>query len=390
MSKNLIPKQASRRAQTLSSFIAMDILEEGQAQQRKGHDVISLSIGEPDFPAPQVVKEATIRAIREDFTRYTHSLGMPELREAIAQHYRNRYGVRIHPDQVIVTAGTSPAMLLLFGVLLNPGDEVILSDPHYPCYSNFIRFLSGKLVFVKVREDDGFQYRPEEVKRKLSRKTKAIFINSPSNPTGCTLSPGVMKALVKLGKYIVSDEVYHGLTYEGEEHTILEYTDRAFVLNGFSKAYAMTGFRLGYVIAPKNFVPLMQKMQQNFYISTSSFIQRAGIAALTRGASDQERMKEIFNHRRKVMLDGVRELGFKVSVDPTGAFYVFANAKHFTRDSYRFAFDLLNESKVGITPGIDFGQGGEGFVRFSYAADIKDIREGLARIGDYLRRRRMI
>ncbi len=380
----------SNKSKKLSSFIAMDVLEEGQSLAKKGHDVISLSVGEPDFPAPQVVKQATIRAIQHDITKYTHSLGMPELREAICRHYKKRYGVKISPDQVIVTSGTSPAMLLTFGTLLNAGDEVIMSDPHYPCYSNFVNFLEGKVVTIKVHEEEAFQYRPEEVAKKISRKTKAIFINSPSNPTGCVLSTHVMKKLASLGKYLVSDEIYHGLTYEGEEHSILEFTDRAFVLNGFSKAYAMTGFRLGYVIAPKPFVPVMQKMEQNFYISTSSFIQMGGIAALTKAQKDQEWMRRKFNERRKVMVEGVRALGFGVAVNPTGAFYVFANAKRFTKDSYRFAFDILRKAKVGITPGIDFGRNGEGYVRFSYAASIPKIREGLARIGDYLRKRKLI
>lgn len=388
--KQPFPPELSKRARPLTSFIAMDILEESMRLRREGKDVISFSIGEPDFPPPSAVKTETIQAIRENFTQYTHSLGMPELREAICEHYRQRYQVRIHPDQVIVTSGTSPAMLLTFGALLNPGDEVIMTDPHYPCYSNFIHFLEGKIVPVKVREEDAFQYRPEEVRKKVHRKTKAIFLNSPANPTGCLVSDKVMRQLVKLNKIIVSDEIYHGLTYEGKEHTILQFTKNAFVLNGFSKAYSMTGFRLGYVIAPKAFIPAMQKMQQNFYISTSSFIQRAGIAALKKAGTEQERFRKIFNHRRRVMIDGVRELGFHVAVEPTGAFYVFANAKHYTKDSYQFVFDILRRAKVGITPGIDFGPNGEGFVRFSYATDIKNIREGLARIGDYLRNRRMI
>lgn len=380
----------ARRVRPLTSFIAMDILEQAQALRRQGSDVISLALGEPDFPAPAVVKRETIQAVRENFTQYTHSQGMPELREAICAHYLKRYGVVIHPEQVIVTSGTSPAMLLIFGVLLNPGDEVVLSDPHYPCYSNFIKFLEGKPVYVRVHEDDGFQLRPDAVKKHLSRRTKALFINSPSNPTGCVIQPEVMEKLSSLEKYIVSDEIYHGLTYEGEEHSILQFTDRAFVLNGFSKAYSMTGFRLGYLIAPKSFIPVMQKMQQNFYISTSSIIQRAGIAALKGAGNDLERFRRIFKQRRRVMLEGVRRLGFKVAVEPTGAFYVFANAKHFTKNSYRFAFDLLREAKVGVTPGIDFGPGGEGFIRFSYATDVKRIKEGLARIGKYLKDKNLL
>jgi aspartate/methionine/tyrosine aminotransferase len=377
----------SRRVQKLTSFIAMDILEESQNLQTKGHDVISFSVGEPDFPAPEVVRRATIEAIEGGRTKYTHSLGMPELRAAIADHYRRRYGVALHSDQILVTPGTSPAMLAVFGALLSRGDEVIMSDPHYPCYTNFIRFLDGKVSFVRVREADGFQYRPEEVKKKLNRRTKAIFINSPSNPTGCTLSADVMRQLTKLGKYIVSDEIYHGLTYEGEEHSILEFTDRAFVFNGFSKAYAMTGFRLGYCIFPREFTAVVQKMAQNFFISTSHFIQIGGIAALTQAGPDQRRMRGIFNERRKAMVAGLKKLGFGIAVEPTGAFYVFANAKHLTRNTHRFAFDLLQKAKVGITPGIDFGRGGEGYLRFSYATDITKIREGLRRIEAYLKKK---
>lgn len=374
----------AQRTDKLRSFIAMDVLEESQKLSRQGEEVINFSIGEPDFPAPLVVKRAILRSIEKDFTQYTHSLGMPELREAIIKHYQQRYHVKLDIDQILITAGTSPAMLLIFGALLNPGDEVILSDPRYPCYQNFIEFFDGKIVDVIVREEDGFQYRPEEVKKKISKKTKAIFLNSPSNPTGCTLSSQVMRKLASFSPYLISDEIYHGLTYAGEEHSILEFTDRAFVFNGFSKAYAMTGFRLGYCIFPKEFKEVMQKMAQNFYISTSSFIQVAGIAALSKASKDQEKMRRAFAKRRKVMVDGLKKLGFKITVEPQGAFYVFANAKHFTKDSYHFAFDLLKKKKVGVTPGIDFGPSGEGYIRFSYATDIPKIKEGLKRIGEYL------
>ncbi|MCE9624754.1 MAG: pyridoxal phosphate-dependent aminotransferase [Deltaproteobacteria bacterium] len=380
----------ARRTEKLRSFIAMDVLEKVQGMAQLGHDVISFSVGEPDFPPPRAVKEAAIKALKGDFTKYTHSLGMPALREAICAHYRRRYGVKLYPDQILVTAGTSPAMLLLFNALLNRGDEVVLSDPHYPCYANFLRFAEARPVFVKVREEDGFQFRPEAVRKKLGKKTKAVLINSPANPTGCPLPSSVMKSLAKTGKYLISDEIYHGLTYSGEERSILEFTDRAFVLNGFSKAYAMTGFRLGYLIFPRVFSKIFQNMAQNFFISASSFVQAAGIAALERAEADQKRMRKIFDERRKAMLAGVKSLGFGVANDPTGAFYVFANAKHYTKDSYRFAFDLLEKAKVGVTPGIDFGPSGEGYIRFSYATDLKKIHEGLARIGEYLRQRRLI
>lgn len=380
----------SRRSKQLRSFIAMDVLEKSQGMAQLGHDVISFSVGEPDFPAPKAVKTAAIEALRQDFTKYTHSLGMPELREAICEHYLHRYKVSIIPEQILITAGTSPAMLLLFGALLNPGDQVVLSDPHYPCYANFLKFSSGVPAFVRCREEDGFQFTVEAVRKKLNRKTKAILINSPGNPSGTLMPVKTMKGLAKLGPYIISDEIYHGLTYEGEERSILEFTDRAFVLNGFSKAYAMTGFRLGYCIFPKAFTKVFQNMAQNFYISTSGFVQKAGIAALTHSEKEREAMHRTFRERRLAMLEGVKALGFGVKTDPGGAFYVFANAKHYTQDSHRFAFDILDKAKVGITPGIDFGASGEGFLRFSYATDVKKIREGLGRIEAYLRKRKLL
>lgn len=387
--KDALPPTLAQRAKPMKSFMAMDVLEACQALADQGEDVISLSIGEPDFPPPQAAQQAAIKALQENYTKYTHSLGMPELREAICEDYRQRYGVAIDPGQVLVSSGTSPAMLLAFGLLINPGDEVIVSDPTYPCYPNFIQYYGGKVVRVKVREEEGFQFRPEEVQKKLNAKTKALFFNSPANPTGCLVEAKIMQELASLNKLIFSDEIYHGLSYEAKEHSILEFTDQAFVFNGFSKSYSMTGFRLGYLIAPKAYMPALQKMQQSFYISTSSFIQRAGLAALREGQKDQARMREEFAKRRQVMLKGVRDLGFGVAVPPQGAFYVFANAKHFIKQggfkgSYDFVMDLLKKTKVGITPGIDFGPGGEGYVRFSYATEESKIREGLRRIEQYL------
>lgn len=384
------PAQVARRAQPMKSFIAMEVLEACQALAAKGEDVISLSIGEPDFAPPKAAQQAAIQALEENFTQYTHSLGMPELREAICEDYHKRYGVSVDPDQVLISSGTSPAMLLAFGLLINPGDEVIVSDPTYPCYPNFIEYYGGKVVRVPIREGDGFQFRPSEVKKKLSPQTKAIFLNSPANPTGCLVDPTVMTALADLDQIIFSDEIYHGLSEGVKEHSILEFTKNAFVFNGFSKSYSMTGFRLGYLIAPKAYIPALQKMQQSFYISISSFIQRAGLAALKHGQEDQAKMRVQFAKRRQVMLKGVRDLGFGVSIEPQGAFYVFANAKEFMKrggfsGSYDFVMDLLAKTKVGLTPGIDFGPGGEGYVRFSYATDEKKIRAGLKRIETYLK-----
>jgi aspartate/methionine/tyrosine aminotransferase len=368
----------------MTSFIVMDVLEKAHDMERDGIDVIHLEVGEPDFPTPDCVTRAVIKALEDGNTHYTHSLGMLELREAICEHYRKSYGVTVSPDRVVVTSGTSPAMLSLFAVLLDDGDEVILSDPHYACYPNFIRFFGGVPVTVRVREDDGFQLRVSDIREKLTPKTKAIFINSPSNPTGTLLSPENMKAISELGPMVISDEIYHGLVYEGKEHSILEFTDNAFVLNGFSKLHAMTGLRLGYLIAPESFMPDLQKVQQNFFISANAMVQKAGVVALRETKPDTDRMKTTYNERRGYMIQRLKSMGFKIPVEPTGAFYVFVNARHISEDSYALAFDILEKAHLGVTPGIDFGAGGEGFLRFSYANSLDNIREGMDRLEKYL------
>jgi aspartate/methionine/tyrosine aminotransferase len=374
----------ARRAEEIRPFIVMDVLERARALEHDGVDVIHLEVGEPDFDTPQCVKEAICRALDQGHTHYTHSLGALELREAIGEYYRKTYNVAVHPDQIVVTSGTSPAMFLLFSALLEAGDEVIVSDPRYACYSNFINFLEGVPVPVPVCEEDGFQYRPEAIREKITDKTKAIFINSPSNPTGNLLSASRIRAIANFSPYIVSDEIYHGLVYESRERSILEFTDHAFVLNGFSKLYAMTGLRLGYLIAPKPFIRPIQKIQQNFFICASSVAQMAGLAALEQAGEDVARMKRIYNKRRQFIVQRLREIGFGITVEPTGAFYVFANAKQFSTDSYQLAFDILERAHVGVTPGIDFGENGEGYLRFSYANSLENIAEGLDRIETYL------
>ncbi len=368
----------------LKSFIAMELLAETDRRRREGQDIISFGVGEPDLDPPPCVQEALIQAVRDRFTKYTPSEGLLELREAICAHYLEKYRVTIHPDRVLITEGTSPAMLLAFATLLSPNDEVILSNPHYPCYPSFVHFLHGMPVYLPTHEEDGFQYRPEEIRKKIGKKTKAVLINSPSNPTGNLLSEQSLRKIAKLDPWIVSDEVYHGLVYEGREHSILEFTDHAFVLNGFSKAFAMTGYRLGYLIAPPEFVPTLKILLQNFYISASAFVQKAGVVALQQGGKDQEKMRLTFAERRMVMLDGVKKLGFEVKVTPTGAFYIFANARKFSADSIELSNKLLDQAQVAVTPGIDFGSAGEGFLRFSYATSIERIQEGLARIGGCL------
>jgi Aspartate/tyrosine/aromatic aminotransferase len=276
-------------------------------------------------------------------------------------------------------------MLVLFATILNAGDEIIISDPHYACYPNFIRFFEGIPVSVNVYEEEGFQYTSEAIKEKIGRSTKGIMINSPSNPTGNLLSPARMAEIASLGIPVISDEIYHGLVYEEKEHSILEFTDNAFVFNGFSKAYAMTGWRLGYMIAPKSYIRPMQKLLQNLFISANSFVQWAGVTALREAGGEVERMRKIYNERRKFLIKRLREMGLGVKVEPTGAFYVLGNIKSLSKDSYKIAFDILEKARVGVTPGIDFGNNCEGYLRFSYANSLENIEEGMNRLEAYLK-----
>jgi len=379
------PKKISSRACDLTPFLVMDVLEEAHRMGREGVDVIHLEVGEPDFDTPRSVVEAAKKALADGHTHYTHSLGLIELREAVAEHYLKRYQVQVHPDQIVVTSGTSPAMFMLCSALIDAGDSMIVSDPHYACYPNFIRFAGGTPITVPVFEEDGFQYRPEDISKKINARTRGIFINSPSNPTGNLLSPERMRAVAELEPYIISDEIYHGLVYDGQEQSILEHTDHAFVLNGFSKLYAMTGWRLGYVIAPKEFVRTLQCMCQNFFICPNSVVQWAGIAALKETGPDIEKMKAIYNERRKFMIKRLTEIGLGITVPPTGAFYVLANARHLSGDSLSLAYDILEKARVGVAPGIDFGQNAEGYLRFSYANSLENIARGMDRLERYVK-----
>lgn len=377
----------AERAERITPFIVMEVMERAHELERAGHDVIHLEIGEPDFPTPEIICKAAEEAVADGKTHYTHSLGIIELRQAICEHHLDRYGVKVDAKQVIITSGTSPALFMIFSALLEPGDEIIISDPHYPCYPNFTRFLKATPVFVDVFEEEGFQYRPDDIKKKIGPRCKAILINSPSNPTGNLLAPERMEEIGGLGPLVISDEIYHQLVYGQKEHSILEFTDNAFVLNGFSKAYAMTGWRLGYIIAPKDFVRPLQKIQQNFFISAGSVSQWAGVTALKEAGEDVKRMKSVYDERRKYMVNRLREMGFGITVEPAGAFYILANARHFSKDSYALAFEILERAKVGVSPGIDFGANAEGYIRFSYANSLENIKEGLNRIDQYLKTR---
>ncbi len=377
----------AEKAQTIPPFLVMDVLERAMEMTADGEDVIHLEVGEPDFDTPPNIVEAGMAAMRAGRTHYTPSVGIPELRRAVTDYYLRTYGVDVDPQSVIITLGSSPAFLLILAALLEPQTEVILTDPHYACYPNFIRFLGGVPVYVPIQAGAGFQIDPDDVGRAITDKTRAILVNSPSNPTGVVMEPERMRALAKFNVPIISDEIYHGLVYEGRENSILEFTRNAFVVNGFSKLFAMTGWRLGYLMALPQHVRPIQKMIQNFFISPADFVQWAGVEALTNTSGYTAKMRETFNERRMVMIERLRKMGFGITVPPTAAFYVLADARRFSSDSYRFAFEILEDAKVGVAPGIDFGQNAEGFIRFWYTNSLENINEGLDRIELYLKTR---
>jgi aspartate/methionine/tyrosine aminotransferase len=380
-------RAVSTRAQQMPPFLVMEVLERAAALQRQGRSVIHLEVGEPDFDTPEAALEAGIRALRDGHTHYTHSLGHPELREAITAWHRSQYGVKVSPDQIIVSVGSSGAMLLVFAALLEPGAEVLLTDPHYACYPNFVTAFGGVPVRIPVHERDGFQYDPDGVQQHLRPQTKALILNSPANPTGMLTGPERMQELVEVvgdQAVIVADEIYHGLVYRGRAHSIREFSDRAVVINGFSKLFAMTGWRLGYAIVPPWLLRPMQKLQQNLLISPPDFAQFAAIAALQHADADVERMRRCYDERRQLVLRRLKEMGLEVLAEPVGAFYVFVNVRRYTQNVYEFAFDILEKAGVAVTPGVDFGPGGEGYIRISYANSLENIDEGMNRLQTFL------
>jgi aspartate/methionine/tyrosine aminotransferase len=378
----------SHKAQDINPFIVMDVLERAKELEASGASIIHFEIGEPDFDTPDVIKRAGIAAIEQGRTKYTHSLGLIELRNAVADHMRATYGVVIEPHQVIVAAGTSNALFLALAAILDEGDEVILTDPGYACYPNFVSFLGGVPVTVPIAEEEGWQPIPEKVAIRITDRTRAIIVNSPANPTGAVLDEGIMREIAGLGPLIISDEIYHGLIYEGRDRSMLEFTDNTIVIDGFSKRYAMTGWRLGYAVAPKAYLRPMQKMQQNFNISANSFVQWAGIAALREGREFVDEMRTIFDRRRRAMVDGLRRIGFPLPHPPQAAFYVMLDVRRYGVGSLRLAAEILEEAHVAVTPGVDFGPGGEGYIRLSYATSEESIAEGISRLDRYFRRRR--
>ena len=369
----------SRKTEEIQPFLVMDILRKAKDLERDGKKIIHLELGEPDFPTPKVIVDSAKKALENGKTHYTNSLGILELRISISNYYNETYNLNISPNRVIVTNGTSPAMLILFQLLLDSDNEAIISDPHYACYPSFITSTGAKPILVP------FKNFSSEITNYITDKTKIILINSPSNPTGTRLTKEEMEKLSRLQPTIVSDEIYHGISTGTRDYSALEFSDNAVVINGFSKFFAMTGWRLGYMIVPEFFVRKLEILQQNFFISANPFVQIAGITALQKAIPEAKLMNKIYTERRKLALEGLESIGLETNPYPDGAFYALFNVSDFEKDSMKLASEILISTGVALAPGKDFGPKGEGQLRLSYCNSKENIEEGINLIGKFLK-----
>jgi aspartate/methionine/tyrosine aminotransferase len=380
----------ARRMSEIEPFHVMALLARARELEAQGRSIIHMEIGEPDFPTPEPVVRAGMRALERGEVHYTPTPGLPQLRQAIAGYYRSRYGVEVPPSRIIVTTGSSAALLLACAVLIDPGDEVLLADPGYPANRHFVRVVEGVPRPLPVDAATEYQLAPAHLERNWGARTVAALVASPSNPTGTVVSTERLAAMAGIargrGGTLIVDEIYHGLVYEGDCTTALTFADDVFVINSFSKYFNMTGWRLGWMVAPEPYVPQIDKLAQNLYLAAPTPAQHAALAAFepeTLAILDA-RAREL-RARRDYLVPALRELGFEIPVTPQGAFYVYAGCSKLTKDSFAFARDLLEEAGVAITPGIDFGRNApERHVRFTYANPVERLQEGVSRIAGFL------
>ena len=381
------------RMEHIRPFYVMRLLARARELEAQGRTIIHMEVGEPDFDTPDPITRAGRQALAEGHTHYTPATGLPELRRAIANYYQGRYGQRVASDRIVVTPGSSGALQLLVSVLLNPGDEVLLPDPGYPCNRHFVHLVGGVPVALPVGPESQFQPTAEAVADAWSERTRAVLLGSPSNPTGTLLTPDELRAIHRVVRerdgILIADEVYQGLVYEGETFTALALADDLFVINSFSKFFGMTGWRLGWLVAPSGYVEPLDRLAQNIFLSASTPAQYAALAAFGEETAlilEQRRCE--FQRRRDYLLPALEDVGFRFPVMPGGAFYLYADCSGITDDSFRFANELLEQAGVAVTPGLDFGDHlPEHHIRFAYTTDLERLQEGVRRIKEFLRKR---
>lgn len=376
----------SARSRAIEPFHVMALLARANELQAEGHDVIHLEIGEPDFTTAPPIVEAGQAALAAGHTRYTAARGLPELRRAIAGFYGQRYGLDIDPERILITPGGSGALLLASSLLVDPGRHWLLADPGYPCNRHFLRLVEGAAQLVPVGPETRYQLTPHLVERHWDAQSVGALVASPANPTGTLLHRDELAALSDslrgLGGHLVVDEIYHGLTYGVDATSVLEVDDDAFVLNSFSKYFGMTGWRLGWLVAPREAVPELEKLAQNLYISAPSMAQHAALACFREDTlAILEARRAEFARRRDYLLPALRKLGFAIAVEPEGAFYLYADVSAFTQDAYAFCQHFIETEHVAFTPGLDFGRHLAGqHVRFAYTQSLPRLEEAVARI----------
>lgn len=386
----------ANRLQQIEPFHVMDLLAKAKHMASKGRDIIHLEVGEPDFPSPDAVVQAGQRALEQGLTHYTPAVGIPELRQAISSFYQSRYGEEVSADRIVITPGASGALQLITSLLVNPGENLLLTDPGYPCNRHFLANINGQGQMVPTRAQDGYHMTPELVDQHWSASSVGALVASPANPTGAVMAPQDIQALHQAvhrkGGVFIMDEIYHGLTYGTDASTSVNLGEDCFVINSFSKYFAMTGWRLGWLVAPEWAVPHLDKLAQNLFLAPSTPAQYAALALFDEACIGQlERRREEFAKRLTFLLPALRELGFLVPAEPQGAFYIYADISELghehSQDSMRFCLDLLEQTGLAITPGIDFGhQHGHHFVRFAYTSDIPVLQDAITRLKIYLKK----
>ncbi|HET6436828.1 MAG TPA: pyridoxal phosphate-dependent aminotransferase [Anaeromyxobacter sp.] len=386
-----LPSPIARRMASIEPFRVMDVMTRAAALEREGRSVIHMEVGEPEFPTPEPIRQAAADALAQGSFPYTVALGLPELREAIAGFYRTRYHFELSPERVLVTAGSSGALLLVMAALLDGGSELLVSDPGYPCNRQFARAVDGVPVGIPVGPETGWQLTAEAVEARYGERTRAVLVASPANPTGAVIAPAVLRDIEEVvrrrGGRLLVDEIYHGLTYGPDPPTALEISDEVFVVNSFSKYFDMTGWRLGWLVAPPGYVRELEKLAQNLFICPSTVAQRAALAAfLPETLEVLETRRRELRTRRDLLVPALREMGFDVPVMPEGAFYVYAGCGHLAADSAAFALEILERAGVAVTAGLDFGQRQpERHLRFSYTTS--HVAEAMERLRTFLRQR---
>ncbi len=380
----------SQRSDAIQPFHVMALLARARELEASGRDIVHMEIGEPDFPTPQPVIDAVQQAIVSGEVHYTPAAGLAELRAAIADDYRRVFGVEIAAERILVTPGASGALLLVLGLLADAGQQVLMADPGYPCNRNFVRFIDGQAVNIPVDAETGFQLSPELLDGYWRDETVAAMVATPSNPTGTVIEPDTLAHMAQLARerdgFLIVDEIYQRLVYDRPAETVLSHTDEVFVINSFSKYFNMTGWRVGWLVAPQRFIEALDRLAQNLFLAAPTPAQHGAIAALGQDSLTilEQRRKE-FAARRDFLLPALRELGFTIPVTPSGAFYLYAECSRFTDDSFTFCTRLLEEAGVAITPGRDFGDNAATrHVRFAYTTGLERLQEGVDRLRRYL------